>query len=54
MNPEKNSILDPLYIKLAYVYNYFKKVKFDNELITKEDYESESKSNCQNLCNYYS
>ena len=54
MNPEKNGILDPLYIKLAYSYNYFKKIKFNKELITKEDYESESKLNSQNLCDYYS
>ena len=54
MNPEKNGILDPLYIKLAYAYNYFKKIKFNKELITKEDYESESKLNSQNLCDYYS
>ena len=54
MNPEKNNILDPLYIKLAYAYNYFKKIKFNNELITKEEYEFQSILKSQNLCDYYS
>ena len=49
MNPEKNGILDPLYIKLAYAYNYFKKIKFNNELITKEEYEFQSKLKSQNI-----
>ena len=54
MTQEKNNKLEPLYIKLAYEYNFFKKVKFDKELITKEEYEFQSKVKNENICDYYS
>ena len=49
-----NSRLEPLYIKLAYAYNYFKKIKYNKELITKEEYEIQKKLQKENICDYYS
>ena len=51
---EKNNILQPLYIKLAYAYNYFKKIKPNKELITKEDYEFQKNTKAEKVCDYYS
>ena len=54
INQEKNNILEPLYIKIAYAYNYFKKIKFNKDLITKEEYEFQTKLKNENICDYYS
>ena len=51
---ENNNILQPLYIKLAYAYNYFKKIKPNKELITKEDYEFQKSTKIEKVCDYYS
>ena len=51
---EKNNIIQPLYIKLAYAYNYFKKIKPNKELITKEDYEFQKNTKAEKVCDYYS
>ena len=39
-----NNFLEPLYFQLIYLYNYYPKIKPKNELITKEDYESQNES----------
>ena len=54
INPEKNNILDPLYIKIAYMYNYYRKIKLNKDLITKEEYEFQTKLKKENICDYYS
>ena len=54
INKKENNILDPLYIKLSYAYNYFKKIKLDKELITKEDYEIQKNEKIEKICDYYS
>ena len=51
---EKNDIIEPLYIKIAYAYNYFKKIKPNKELITKEEYEIQNKISTEKICDYYS
>ena len=49
-----NDILEPLYIKLAYAYNYFKKIKPNKELITKEEYENQIGAQSEKMCDFYS
>ena len=46
--------MEPLYIKIGYAYNYFKKIKPNKELITKEEYESQIKLTTEKICDYYS
>ena len=54
INKEKNDIIEPLYIKLAYAYNYYKKIKPNKELITKEEYEIQNQTQTEKICDYYS
>jgi len=54
MNQERNNILEPLYIKLGYSYNFFRKIRFNKDLITKEEYEFQTKLKNEKLCDYYS
>ena len=49
-----NDIVEPLYIKLAYAYNYFKKIKPNKELITKEEYENQIGVQSEKMCDFYS
>ena len=51
---EKKDKMEPLYIKIGYAYNYFKKIKPNKELITKEEYESQIKLTTEKICDYYS
>ena len=39
----KNNLIDPMYYQLAYIYNYYQKIKPQKELITKEDCENKGK-----------
>ena len=39
----KNSLIEPMYYQLAYIYNYYHKIKSQKELITKEDCENKKK-----------
>ena len=54
INQGKNDILEPVYIKLGYAYNFFRKIKFNKDLITKEEYEIQTKLKNEKLCDYYS
>ena len=54
LSKEKNDIMEPLYIKIGYAYNYFKKIKPNKELITKEEYEIQNKTSTEKICDYYS
>ena len=38
-----NNLIEPMYYQLAYIYNYYQKIKPQKELITKEDCENKGK-----------
>jgi len=38
-----NNLIEPMYYQLAYIYNYYQKIKPQKELITKEDCENKEK-----------
>ena len=38
-----NNLIEPMYYQLAYIYNYYQKIKPQKELITKEDCENKDK-----------
>ena len=42
-NINNNNLIEPLYYQLAYIYNYYQKIKPQKELITKEDCENKEK-----------
>ena len=42
-NNKNNNLAEPMYYQLAYIYNYYQKIKPQKELITKEDCENKEK-----------
>lgn len=43
-NNNNNNLVEPMYYQLAYLYNYYRKIKPQKELITKEDCENKEKN----------
>ena len=43
LNDSNNKFIEPLYLQIGYIYNYFQKVKNKKGFITKEEYEKEIK-----------
>jgi hypothetical protein len=48
----KNTFIEPLYVQLIYLYNYYPKIKPKKELITKEEYESHKLKKIKMYDNY--
>ena len=44
LNDSNNKFIEPLYLQVGYIYNYFQKVKNKKGFITKEEYEKEIKN----------
>ena len=51
---EQKNVVDPLFYKLAYTYNFYQKKKNSKELITKEESELQNKIHTEKICDYYS
>ena len=51
---EYKNYLEPLYFKIAYAHNFYKKIINSKELITKEESELQNKDQSEKLCDYYS
>lgn len=49
----KNNFTEPLYYQLSYLYNYFRKIKPQKELITMEELENINKSKALKMHDYY-
>ena len=49
-----NPLIEPLYFKIIYLYNFSKKIKSKKELMTKEEFDNQNSSNGMKVYDFYS
>jgi hypothetical protein len=49
-----NPLVEPLYFKIIYLYNFSKKIKSKKELMTKEEFDNQNSSNGMKVYDFYS